>query len=272
MSHDSYQSPLVSRYASKEMSWNFSDNRKFRTWRKLWLELARAEQSLGLNISNEQLAAMEANLSDIDYERAAQEERERRHDVMAHVHTLPPPPPKPRRSSTSVPPAATSPITPNYSGAARWPGYPYCPSWPASSIASPALLKIERPANPRLYPLPASPADHRRQARLPLDPRLGHGSAQPPAPAQRPALRVAGTTGTQGSFLLFDGDHDKVEQLDQMVSNAFGFAKSYAVTGQTYSRKVDCDIFRPWDPWVQRLQNRHRLAPVGQPQGNGRTI
>ena len=95
------------------MSWNFSDNRKFRTWRKLWLELARAEQSLGLNITNEQLAAMAANLEDIDYERAAQEERERRHDVMAHVHTFAAAAPKPRRSSTSVQPRAMSPITPN---------------------------------------------------------------------------------------------------------------------------------------------------------------
>ena len=244
VSHDSYQSPLVSRYASKEMSWNFSDNRKFRTWRKLWLELARAEQSLGLSITNEQLAAMEANLEDIDYERAAQEERERRHDVMAHVHTF----------AAAAPEAA--PII--HLGAT------------SCYVTDNSELLMLRDGLDILLPKLARVID--RLARFAENwkdqPTLGFTHFQPAQLTTvgkraclwiqdlvmdlrnlqrlRSDLRfrgVKGTTGTQGSFLaLFDGDHDKVEQLDQMVSNAFGFAKSYAVTGQTYSRKVDCDI------------------------------
>ncbi|MFW5846135.1 MAG: adenylosuccinate lyase, partial [Planctomycetota bacterium] len=88
MSHDRYQSPLTSRYASPEMAWNFSDDKKFGTWRRLWVHLARAEQQLGLAITDAQIAEMEAHLDDIDYQMAAEEERRRRHDVMAHVHTF----------------------------------------------------------------------------------------------------------------------------------------------------------------------------------------
>ncbi|CAB3982043.1 Adenylosuccinate lyase [Paramuricea clavata] len=85
---DSYRSPLTSRYASKEMSYNFSDNKKFTTWRKLWLYLAKAEKELGLNITDEQISEMENNITKIDYKIAAEEEKKRRHDVMAHVHTF----------------------------------------------------------------------------------------------------------------------------------------------------------------------------------------
>jgi len=88
MSRDRYQSPLCSRYASDAMAWNFSDERRFRTWRRLWVELARAQQSLGLAIENAQIAEMEAQVEQIDYQLAADEERRRRHDVMAHVHTF----------------------------------------------------------------------------------------------------------------------------------------------------------------------------------------
>ena len=85
---DRYQSPLTSRYASPEMAYNFSDDKKFQTWRKLWISLAQAEQQLGLAISDEQIAQMQANVDNIDYELAAKEEKIRRHDVMAHVHTF----------------------------------------------------------------------------------------------------------------------------------------------------------------------------------------
>ena len=88
MPTDRYDSPLCSRYASKEMQAIFSDDRRFGTWRRLWVELAKAERSLGLAISAEQIAQMEAHLDDIDYAMAAKEEKKRRHDVMAHVHTF----------------------------------------------------------------------------------------------------------------------------------------------------------------------------------------
>ncbi|GAA6105523.1 adenylosuccinate lyase, partial [Tachysurus ichikawai] len=83
-----YRSPLVSRYASKEMSYNFSDRKKFTTWRKLWISLAKSEKELGLPITDEQLREMEAHVEDIDFAMAAEEERKLRHDVMAHVHTF----------------------------------------------------------------------------------------------------------------------------------------------------------------------------------------
>ena len=89
MSHDRYQSPLASRYASPEMAYNFSDSKKFSTWRKLWLFLARSEMQLGLkDVTADAIADMEAHLEDIDFDLAAQEEKKRRHDVMAHVHTF----------------------------------------------------------------------------------------------------------------------------------------------------------------------------------------
>ena len=86
--HMTYQSQLTSRYASKEMGYNFSDNKKFSTWRKLWTILAKSEKQLGIEITEEQISEMEANIENIDYEMAAKEEKSRRHDVMAHVHTF----------------------------------------------------------------------------------------------------------------------------------------------------------------------------------------
>ena len=88
MSHDRYESPLVSRYVSPDIAFCFSDDNKFQTWRRLWIMLAKAEQKLGLEISDEQIAEMEAQVEDIDYDLAAVEEKKRRHDVMAHVHTF----------------------------------------------------------------------------------------------------------------------------------------------------------------------------------------
>lgn len=89
MSHDKYQSPLTSRYASKEMAYNFSEDKRYSTWRKLWLNLAIAEQRLGLtDITDEAIEQMRANIHNIDYELAAAEEKKRRHDVMAHVHAF----------------------------------------------------------------------------------------------------------------------------------------------------------------------------------------
>lgn len=89
MSHDKYQSPLTSRYASKEMAYNFSEDKRYSTWRKLWLNLAIAEQRLGLtDITDKAIEEMRANIDNIDYEVAAAEEKKRRHDVMAHVHAF----------------------------------------------------------------------------------------------------------------------------------------------------------------------------------------
>ncbi len=244
MSRESYQSPLSSRYASDEMLYNFSDAKKFGTWRRLWVILARAQRELGLAISEEQIAEMEAAVDDIDYELAAAEERRRRHDVMAHVHTF----------AARCPQAA--PII--HLGAT------------SCYVGDNTDLIVLRDGLDLLLPKLARAIDRLRHfAREYLDlPTLGFTHYQPAqlttvgkraclwiqdllmdlrnlerARADLRLRGVKGTTGTQASFLaLFDGDHAKVEGLDHKVTAACGFERTYAVTGQTYSRKVDVDI------------------------------
>ncbi|MCO4745482.1 MAG: adenylosuccinate lyase, partial [Proteobacteria bacterium] len=239
-----YQSPLVARYASPEMSHAFSDEKKFRTWRRLWLALATAEQELGLEIRDDQLAELRAHLDDIDYDVAAAYEKELRHDVMAHVHAL-----------GDVAPNAR-PIV--HLGAT------------SCYVGDNTDLIVLRTALdltlPKIATTIARLSDFaRKYADLPT---LGFTHFQPAQlttvgkratlwiqdlvmdlrnlTRARDDLRfrgVKGTTGTQASYLtLFDGDDAKVEALDTKVATAMGFESSYAVTGQTYTRKVDHDV------------------------------
>lgn len=244
MARDRYENPLTKRYASAEMSWNFSDDKKFQTWRKLWVHLARAQMTLGLPISPEQIDEMEANIANIDYALAEEEEKKRRHDVMAHVRTF----------GACCPAAA--PII--HLGAT------------SCYVGDNTDLICLRDGLDLLLPRVARVIDrlahfareHREQ------PTLGFTHYQPAQlttvgkraslwiqdllfdlrnlERARRDLRfrgVKGTTGTQASFLaLFDGDHARVEELDALVTEACGFEKAYLVTGQTYSRKVDCDL------------------------------
>ncbi len=244
MSKDRYQSPLVSRYVTPEMAYIFSDDKKFQTWRKLWIMLAKAEQELGLDISDAQIAEMEANIENIDYELAAVEEKKRRHDVMAHVHTF----------GECCPSAA--PII--HLGAT------------SCYVGDNTDLIVLRDGLDDLIPKLARVIDRfRKFADEYKDlPTLGFTHYQPAQlttvgkraslwlqelvmdlrniERARADLRfrgVKGTTGTQASFLsLFEGDHDKVEELDRKVTAAAGFDSAFIVTGQTYSRKVDVDI------------------------------
>ncbi|TVR12738.1 MAG: adenylosuccinate lyase [Planctomycetota bacterium] len=244
MSTDRYQSPLVSRYASPEMAWNFSDDRKFSTWRKLWLELARAEQQLGLDIRDDQLAAMEAHLDDIDYARAAEEERKRRHDVMAHVHTFAAVAPE---AAPIIHLGATSCyVTDNSELLMLRDGLdiliPKC-ARVIDRLAGFAKQWKDHPTLGFTHFQPAQLTTVGKRACLWLQDLLMDLRNLERARDDLRFRGVKGTTGTQASFLtLFDGDHDKVESLDALVTKAFGFAKSYPVTGQTYSRKVDCDL------------------------------
>jgi len=243
MSTESYQTPLNTRYSSKEMQFNFSEQKKFSTWRRLWLFLAEAEQELGLNITKEQLEEMRGQLDNIDFQEAAAEERKVRHDVMAHVHTF----------GVACPLAA--PII--HLGAT------------SCYVGDNADLIVLRDGLDLLMPKLARvisrlAAFSKEQAGLPC---LGFTHLQPAQlttvgkratlwlqelvmdesnfSATRESLRfrgVKGTTGTQASFLqLFDGDHEKVKKLDQLVTAKAGFSRSYMVTGQTYTRKVDTD-------------------------------
>jgi adenylosuccinate lyase len=241
---DRYDSPLASRYASKEMSALFSDDRKFQTWRRLWIELARAERRLGLAITDAQIAEMEANVERIDYEMARKEEKKRRHDVMAHVHTF----------GVAAPSAA--PII--HLGATSC----YVTDNTDLIVMRDGLRLLSRKLArvidrlgafaERHKGMPALGFTHFQAAQLTTvgkraclwlqDLLIDLGRIEREARALR-FRGVKGTTGTQASFLaLFHGDHAKVEELDRLVTAAFGFDSAFLVTGQTYTRKVDADV------------------------------
>uniref|UniRef100_W8C837 Adenylosuccinate lyase n=1 Tax=Ceratitis capitata TaxID=7213 RepID=W8C837_CERCA len=242
--YEGYKSPLSTRYASKEMQFLFSDQHKFATWRQLWVWLAKAEQSLGLEITDEQITEMQEHVNDIDFDAAAAEERLTRHDVMAHVHIF----------AKQCPKAA--PII--HLGAT------------SCYVGDNTDLLILRDAIDLLLPRIASIVYCLKNFALKYksQPTLGFTHLQPAQLTtvgkrsclwiqdllmDERALRrcredlrcrgVKGTTGTQASFLqLFNGDGEKVKQLDLLVTQLSGFDKSYPVTGQTYSRKVDVEV------------------------------
>lgn len=248
-SFDVYQTPLASRYASKEMAHLFSAANRFYTWRKLWLNLAIAEKELGLPISDAAIEQMKANLH-LDakqFEIAAEEEKKRRHDVMAHVYTF-----------GQVAPAAAGII---HLGAT------------SCFVTDNADLIFIREALTMLIKKLAVVIDRLASfaAEYRALPTLGFTHFQPgqlTTVGKRATLWLQellwdlrnlkrarddlgfrgtkGTTGTQASFLtLFDGDHEKVEALDRRVTALSGFSYAYPVTSQTYSRKVDIDVLAP---------------------------
>ncbi|XP_030649304.1 adenylosuccinate lyase isoform X1 [Chanos chanos] len=238
-----YRSPLVSRYASKEMAYNFSDKKKFTTWRKLWIYLAKAEKDLGLPISDAQIGEMEAHVDDVDFSMAAEEERKLRHDVMAHVHTF-----------AHCCPAAAPIIHLGATSCFVGDNTDLIMLRDGFDILLPKLACVmDRLASfaEKYADLPTLGFTHYQPAQLTTvgkraclwlqDLTMDMRNLQ----RARDDLRfrgVKGTTGTQASFLqLFQGDHDKVEKLDEKVTEMAGFKKSYLVTGQTYSRKVDID-------------------------------
>lgn len=241
--HDQYITPLASRYASKEMAYNFSDAKKFSTWRKLWILLAKAEQELGLPISEGQIKEMEAFQDMIDYERAAKEERETRHDVMAHVRTF----------AAACPMAA--PIihlgaTSCYVGdntdlILLRDGLDILLPKVARCIQRFAKFAEEYKDLPTLgftHLQPAQLTTVGKRASLWVQELLMDERALERARDDLRFRGVKGTTGTQASFLqLFEGNEEKVKRLDERVTQLAGFQKSYPVCGQTYTRKVDVE-------------------------------
>lgn len=243
--HDTYESPLASRNASPEMLRLFSPRKKFGLWRRLWLELARSERELGLTrITADALQQMEANLDNIDFNRAADWEKRLRHDVMAHVHTFEEAAPA---AKGIIHLGATSQyVVDNADLILMRDGMNLLCGRLANAIDALADFAIKWKDLPTLGYTHFQPAQLTTVGKratlwaqdLVIDlEELEHRIA---------TLRfrgVKGTTGTQASFLtLFDGNHEKCEQLDRMVTNRFGFAESFAVTGQTYPRKVDAQI------------------------------
>lgn len=239
-----WRSPLVARYASPAMANLLSDETKFRTWRRLWLALAEAEQALGLPITDAQLDELRAHQDDIDYAAAARYEKELRHDVMAHVHALGDVAPNARpivhlgatscfvgdNTDLVVLRKGLDLLIPKVAGVIRQLAdfartYAALPTLGFTHYQPAQLTTVGKRATLWIQELLI---DLENLKRLRRDLRF---------------RGVKGTTGTQASFLaLFDGDHDKVEELDRRVAEAMGFERTYAVTGQTYPRKVDHEV------------------------------
>jgi len=244
MSHEQYQNPLISRYASREMSHVFSDNFKFSTWRRLWLLLAETEQELGLDITEEQLDAMRAHLDDIDFEFAAKKEKELRHDVMAHIHTF-----------GEVAPEAMSIIHLGATSAFVGDNTDLIQVREGLKLVKRRLLQVmknlrdfaceyrEMPTLGFTHYQPAQLTTVGKRAALWIQDLLMDFKLVSLLDSRLPARGIKGTTGTQASFMkLFEGDEKKVKRLDELVTERMGFARSVSVCGQTYSRKIDDDV------------------------------
>lgn len=259
MSHERYENPLISRYASWGMAELFGDQRRFSLWRRLWVMLAEAEREMGLAVSQEQIDELKAHTDDIDFQAAANYERKLRHDVMAHVHAY-----------GDVCPKARAII---HLGATSC----YVTDNADLMLMREGLELLARRLAVVIDQLGRFATEHRSLA------CLGYTHLQPAQPTtvgkraclwaydlaldleelEQRVLRlkarsVKGTTGTQASFLaLFDGDHAKVRQLERLVATKLGFEESFAVTGQTYTRKVDSQIL---DVLSGIGQSAHKMA------------
>ncbi len=241
---DIYETPLGSRYASKEMQYLFSPDMKFRTWRKLWIALAETEQELGLDITAEQIAELKEHAEDINYEVAQEREKIVRHDVMSHVYAYGQQCPK---AAGIIHLGATSCYVGDNTDV----------------IVMNEAMKLIRKKLVNVIAELAKFADQYKD--LPTLAFTHFQPAQPTTVGKRAALWLQdlvmdledvqyqidnakllgckGTTGTQASFLeLFDGDHEKCRALDRRIAEKMGYTGCFAVSGQTYSRKLDSRI------------------------------
>lgn len=259
MPHERYQNPLIDRYASPAMAALWSDQRKFSTWRWLWWILADAQRQLGLAISQAQLDEMAAQQHAIDWDRAADYERRLRHDVMAHVYTFGDACPAAR---PIIHLGATSCyVTDNTDLLLMREGLDLIARRLASVIVALGEFATNHAALPCLaltHLQPAQPTTVGKRA-MQWAADLVHDLETIEWRRDRLRARgVKGTTGTQASFLqLFQGDHQRVEQLDQKVARAMGFSDSYPITGQTYSRKIDAEILAALSGLAQ---SAHKMA------------
>ena len=244
--HEVYESPLCGRYADEEMRRIFSDERKFSTWRKLWLALAESEQALGLPISDGQLDEMRAHLDDIDYASAARHEREVRHDVMAHVLTYGEACPTARGV---IHLGATSCYVGDNTDILRMrEGLLLIRKLLVSAIAALAEFAEEHKTLPTLawtHFQAAQPTTVGKRACLWINDLVFDLEQLEFQLGQLKLLGCKGTTGTGASFLaLFDGDAEKVERLEAMIAEKMGLPACQAVSGQTYTRKVDFAVLQ----------------------------
>ena len=241
---DTYESPLNSRYASKEMQYIFSPDKKFSTWRKLWIALAESEKELGLNITDEQIAQMKEHIYDINYDVAKAREKEVRHDVMSHVYAY------------GVQCPAAKPII--HLGATSC----YVGDNTDIIIMTEAMQLVKKklvcliselskfakeykdlPCLAFTHFQPAQPTTVGKRATLWLEDLVMDLEDVNYQLSKAKLLGCKGTTGTQASFMeLFDGDHNKCKELDKKIAAKLGYETTFAVSGQTYPRKLDSQM------------------------------
>lgn len=244
MKRDVASNPLTERYTSKEMSYLFSADFKFRTWRRLWIALAEAEKELGLPISDAQIAELRAFADDINYADAEQREREIRHDVMSHIHAYGL---QAKSAKGIIHLGATSAfVTDNTDIIQMSEGLAIIRRRIVHLMAKLRGFAWTWRATPQLaftHFQPAQLTTVGKRATLWLhDLMLDFREIEHRA-SQLALLGVKGATGTQASFLsLFEGDMAKVDRLEQLVAEKMGMRKTYPVSGQTYSRKVDAHV------------------------------
>ena len=264
MSKDVYESPLSSRYASPYMLHLFSADMRFQTWRRLWTALARAEHELGLPITAEQVAELEAHITDIDYAVAEQREREVRHDVMAHVYAYGKAAPS---AAGIIHLGATSCyVTDNADLILYRDGLRYLRSELLGVLANLAAFAREYAAVPTLgytHYQPAQPVTVGKRAALWMQDFLSDLEELDHILATLKFLGCRGTTGTEASFMdLFDGDGAKIDEMNRRIAAEFGFDRCFSVCGQTYPRKTDSRILNVLSSLAQsayRMANDIRL-------------
>ena len=244
MPTNTYESPLSSRYASEEMLYLFSADKKFSTWRKLWVALARAEMELGLPVTQEQVDELEAHIYDIDYEKAAQWEKKLRHDVMAHVHTYGELCPK---AMPIIHLGATSCyVGDNTDVILMREGLILVRNKLVQVLDALAKFAREYKALPTLgftHFQAAQLVTVGKRASLWMNDLLLDLEEVEHRISTLKLLGSKGTTGTQASFLeLFEGDHEKVKELERKIAAEMGFDGVVPVSGQTYSRKMDYSV------------------------------
>lgn len=238
---NTYESPLNSRYASEQMKYVFSPDFKFRTWRRLWIALAESEKELGLNITDEQIAELKAHADDINYDVAAAREKEVRHDVMSHVYAYGVLCPK---AKPIIHLGATSCYVGDNTDVITMREAMLLIRRKLVNLLSVlskfALEYKDMPCLAYTHYQPAQPTTVGKRASLWLNEFLMDFQNLEFQLTQLKLLGSKGTTGTQASFMeLFDGDTDKVKALDKMIAEKMGFDSCFAVSGQTYSRKLD---------------------------------
>ena len=244
MSNDRYTSPLSERYASKEMQYIFSPDKKFRTWRKLWIALAETEKELGLDITDEQIEELKAHADDINYDVAKEREKVVRHDVMSHVYAYGKQCPK---AKGIIHLGATSCyVGDNTDIILMSEALEIVRKKLINVIAELAKFADEHKNLPTLaftHFQPAQPTTVGKRATLWMQEFMMDLEDLEYVKGSLKLLGSKGTTGTQASFLeLFDGDQETIDKIDPMIAKKMGFETCYPVSGQPYSRKVDTRV------------------------------